>query len=131
MSLRVAASGNARALAIRDHVLPLVREHGRLEDLDNKNSTLRLIVLERDAWLFTHWTPFNALARTDASSPGYRHAVERQRARPDLPYGLDVHHAGTKVLSLLWADERGAHERGAVAVEIFIRGAWEDAALAL
>ena len=39
MSLRVAASGDARALAIRDHVMPLVRAHGTLEDLEDKNST--------------------------------------------------------------------------------------------
>jgi len=125
MTLRVAASGDATALAIRDHVLPIVRERGVIEDLEDKDSTLRLIVLERDPWLITHWTPFNALDRTDAASPGYRHALERQRTRPDLPYGLDVWHERAKVLSVLWSDE------GTVAVVEFIRGPWEAAALAL
>jgi hypothetical protein len=39
---------------------------------------------------------------------GYRHALERQHTRPDLPYGLDVWH-GAKVLGVLWADD-GAFE---------------------
>jgi hypothetical protein len=125
MSLKVAASGDARALVIRDHVLPIVRAQGTLEDLEDKDSTLRLIVLERDAWRFTHWTPFNALASVEASSPGYRHALNRQHTRLDLPYGLDVWHERARVLSLLWADE------GSFEVKDFVRGAWEDAALAL
>jgi hypothetical protein len=125
MSLTVAASNDGRAMAIRDHVLPLVRKYGALADLEGKDATLRLIVLERHPWLFTHWTPFNALARTEASSPGYRHAIERQHARLDLPYGLEVWHERAKVLSLLWADS------GASELVRFVRGAWEDAALAL
>lgn len=125
MNLRVAASGDARALGIRDHVLPLVREQGAIEDLENKNSSLRLVVLEREPWQFTHWTPFNDLARTEASSPGYRHALGGQHTRPDLPYGLDVWHKRAKVLSLLWSDE------GTFEVLVFIRGAWENAALIL
>jgi hypothetical protein len=124
MSLRVAASGDARALAIRDHVMPLVRAHGTLEDLEDKNSTLRLVVLEHGPWRFTHWTPFNSLGPTEASSPGYRHALERQRTRPDLPYGLEIWHEGTKVLSLLWADE------GSLEIVELVRGNWEEAALA-
>ncbi len=125
MSLRVAASSDARALAIRDHVLPLVREHGMIQDLEDKDSTLRLLVLEHGSWLFTHWTPFNALAPTDASSPGYRHALERQHTRADLPYGLDICFADATLLSVLWA------EVGSFEVVRFIRGPWEDGALAL
>jgi hypothetical protein len=125
MTLRVAASGDARALAIRDHILPLVRERGILEDLDGKNSTLRLLVLELDRWRFMHWTPFNALSSLEASSPGYRHALQRQHTRHDLPYGLDVWHEHVKVLGLLWAND------GSFAVGDFVRGEWEDAALAL
>jgi hypothetical protein len=125
MSLRIAASGDARALAIRDNVLPLVRAHGMIQDLEGKDSTLRLIVLDRGPWRFTHWTPFNALAPNEASSPGYRHALERQRARPDLTYGLDIRHDRENVLSLLWAD------CGAFEIVRFVRGAWEDAALEL
>lgn len=122
MSLKVAASSDARALAIRDHVLPLVREHGSLED---KDSAMRLIVLERAPWRFVHWTPFNALDRAEASSPGYRHALQRQHTRPDLPYGLNVRHEQVEVLSVLWADG------GAFEVRTFLRGEWEAAALGL
>jgi hypothetical protein len=125
MRLRVAASSDTRVLAIRDHVLPLVREHGDIQDLEAKDSTLRLIVLKRDSWLITHWTPFNALGPTEASSPSYRHALERQHTRPDLPYGMDICHEGAKLLSLLWADA------GTFEILRFIRGPWEDAALAL
>ena len=60
----------------------------------------------------------------EASSPGYRHAVEKQHTKPDLPYGLDVYHGG-QVLSVLWADD------GAMEVATFIRDPWEEEALAL
>ena len=125
MSPELATSVDARALAIRDCILPLVRAQGMLEDLDAKNGTLRLTVLARPPWRFTHWTPFNALAPTDAASPSYRHALARQHTKPDLPYGLDVWHDGKHVLSVLWADD------GAASVAIFVRGAWEEEALAL
>jgi hypothetical protein len=48
----------------------------------------------------------------------------RQRTRPDLPYGLEIWHEGTKVLSLLWADE------GSLEIVELVRGNWEEAALA-
>jgi hypothetical protein len=45
MTLRVAASSDANALAIRDHLLPIVRAHGLLADFEGKDSPLRLFVL--------------------------------------------------------------------------------------
>jgi hypothetical protein len=121
MSLRLVSSSDDRALAIRDHLLPLVRERGTLE---SQRGSVRLIALRMDRWAFNHWTPFNELSSEEASSPGYRHAVERQHTTSDLPYGLDVWH-GAKVLSILWADD------GSFAVVCFIRGPWEEEALAL
>jgi hypothetical protein len=121
MGLTLIYSGNERALAIRDHLLPLIRQRGTLQV---QRDVMRLITLELDPWLFNHWTPFNDLAPEQAASPGYRRALEEQRNRPELPYGLEVWH-GDKVLSLLWADH------GAFAVPCFIRGDWEDEALAL
>jgi hypothetical protein len=121
MNLRLVSSSDDRALAIRDHLLPLVRERGTLE---TQRGSVRLISLRMDPWAFDHWTPFNELSPGEASSPGYRHALARQRATPDLPYGLDVWH-GAKVLSVLWADD------GAFEVVSFVRGPWEDEALAL
>ena len=125
MTLKVLTCGDARALALRDHILPIVRERGVLEDLEHKDGSLRLLVVEQGPWRFVHWTPFNALAPTEAASPGYRHALERQRTRPDLPYGLDVWHDGANVLRLLWADA------GTFEVVSFVPGVWEDAALAM
>ena len=61
----------------------------------------------------------------EASSPGYRHAVERRRTRPGLPHGLDLSRDGTRVLGVLWSDG------GATQVVVFVRGPWEDEALAL
>ena len=124
MVLRVAASSDADAMAIRDHLLPSVREHGILEDTASKDSTLRRIVFESAPWRLLHWTPFNALDASEAASPGYRRALERQQAQSTLPYGLDVWHEGAHVLSLSWADA------GEFAVRSFVRGPWEAAALA-
>ncbi len=121
MSLRVVSSADDRALAIRDHLLPLIREHGAIE---NQRGPVRVVSLRMGDWAFSHWTPFSELAADEASSPGYRHALERQRRQSDLPYGLDVWR-GEKVLSILWADD------GAFEVVQFVRGPWEDEALAL
>ena len=121
MNLRLASSGDERALAIRDHLLPLIRERGALE---NQRGAVRLIVLETGDWTVNHWTPFSDLSSGEASSPGYRHAVERQHTRLDLPYGLEVWR-GSKVLSILWSDD------GSFKVVTFVRGSWEDDALKL
>jgi hypothetical protein len=121
MSLSLISSSDDRAIAIRDHLVPLVRNRGWLEC---QRVAVRVIALRLGPWLFNHWTPFNELSPEQASSPGYRHALERQHTRPDLPYGLEVWH-GSKVLSVLWADD-GSFEVGS-----FIRGSWEDEALVL
>jgi hypothetical protein len=121
MGVRLASSGDDKALAIRDHLLPLVRDRGLLEV---QRDAMRIVSLQLGPWLFNHWTPFNELSPQQASSPGYRHSLARQHTRPDLPYGLEVWR-GTKVLSVLWADD------GSFAVESFVRGTWEDEALGL
>ena len=121
MNLRLVSSSDDRALAIRDHLLPLIRGRGTLQ---TQRDAVRLIALQIDSWVFNHWTPFNDLSPGEASSPGYRRALERQHARPNLAYGLDVWH-GEKVLSILWADD------GTFEVVGFVRGPWEEEALAL
>jgi len=122
MSLPAVATSDDRAIAIRDHVLSLVRQYGVLQI---QRDTVRLTELRIGVWAFQLWTPFNNLGREEASSPGYRHAVERQRSRRALPYGLDVYHGTAKVLRMLWSDG------GTVEVVSFIRGQWEDEALLL
>lgn len=121
MSLKLAASSDDRSIAICEHLLPIVRENGTLE---SQVGSLRLITLTMGPWIFNHWTPFNDLIPGQASSPGYRHALTRQHTAADLPYGLDVWH-GMKVFSVLWSD------RGVFRIVSFIRGAWEDEAMAL
>lgn len=121
MSLELVASNDDRALMIRDHLVLLVRRSGLL---GVQRDLVRMISFEQPPWIVHHWTPFNELQAGEASSPGYRHAVERQRAELDLPYGLEVWH-GPKVLRVLWADD------GRSQVDSFIRGPWEDLALAL
>jgi hypothetical protein len=124
--IRLVSSGDARALEIRDHIVPLLRGRGTL---DVQRDTVRLVELSVGSWLLRHWTPFNELHAGEASSPGYRHAIERQRNRPALPYGLDVWQ-GRKLLHLLWAEDDGAGTREFEVVS-FVRGAWEEQALAL
>jgi hypothetical protein len=122
MTLTLVSSGDDRARAIRDHLLPLVRRDGRQ---GVQRDSVRLISLEVGPLSITHWTPFNEIASGEASSPGYRHALERQQAAPSLPYGMEVSQDGIKVLGILWADG------GLWEVTSFQRGPWEDAALSL
>ena len=122
MILRLVSSNDHRALAIRDHLLSLARDRGTLEC---QRDAVRLISLQQGMWLLKHWTPFNDLSPDQAASPGYRHALARQRTRPELPYGLEVWRGGAKVLSVLWADN------GSFELDSFVRGSWEDEALLL
>lgn len=121
MTLRLVSNSDDRARAIRDHIVPLLRREGTLE---LQRDVVRVVELRTGLRVFRHWTPFNALTTDEASSPGYRHAVERQHTRPDLPYGLDVWRQ-INVLRILWSDN------GTTEVANFVRGAWEDEALAL
>jgi hypothetical protein len=122
MSLRLVSSTDGRALAIRDHLLHLIRDRGMLEC---QRDAVRLITLQLDPWLLRHWTPFNDLSPEQAASPGYRHALARQRTCPELPYGLEVSCDGRKMLCVLWARD------GSFEVDSFVRGCWESDALAL
>jgi hypothetical protein len=124
MNVRLVSNSDGRALALRDHVLPMLRRDGAVQ---LQRDTVRLTELRLDGWAFRHWTPFNELGHDEASSPGYRHAVERQRTKPPLPYGLDVWHGpeSTKVLRVLWAQD------GTIEVPTFVRGEWEDEAFRL
>ena len=121
MNLRLVSSGNNRALAIRDHLVPMVRGC----ELEVQRGPVRLTTLRMGPWTLHHWTPFNDLTSGEASSPGYRHALERQHTRPGLPYGLEVWRDEVKVLGFLWSDH------GSSEVVRFVRGSWEDEALAL
>ncbi|TDH62490.1 hypothetical protein E2C06_11510 [Dankookia rubra] len=122
MTLTLVSSGDDRARAIRDHLLPLVRRDGSQEV---QRDAVRLISLRIGPWSIVHWTPFNELASGEASSPGYRHALERQQAAPSLPYGMEVSRDGTKLLGILWADD------GSWDIVSFQRGPWEKDALSL
>lgn len=124
MNVRLVAGSDDQALAIRDHILPLLRQHGTVQV---QRDSVRLTELRIGIWAFSHWTPFNELGEHEASSPGYRHALERQRAQQTLAYGLDIWHGEdvTKVFRILWS------EAGTIDVVNFVRGAWEAEALAL
>jgi hypothetical protein len=122
MTLTLVSSGDDRALTIRDHLVPLIWDSGAIEV---QRGALRLVSLQTGRWTLTHWTPFKELGPEEASSPGYRRALERQHGAPDLPYGLEVWHDGVKVLSVMWSED------GSSEVTRFIRGAWEEDALAL
>lgn len=124
MNLSLVSNSDSQAQMIRDHILPLLREHGAVQ---LQRDAVRLTELRMGVLGFRHWTPFNDLGQEEASSPGYRHAVERQRGRQTLPYGLDVWHGAmaAKVLRILWAED------GTIEVVTFVRGPWEEQALIL
>jgi hypothetical protein len=111
-----------RAVAIRDHLLPLIQEHGAAQEISGP--PVRMMVWKVGNFTFTLHSPANPWQVETPASAAYEQALARQRAKPMPAWGLDVWH-GDKVLSLRW-DDPGAFE-----VVRFIRGPWEDAALAL
>ena len=111
-----------RAVAIRDHLLPLIRVQGAMEETGGSGA--RMVMWKAGRFAFALRSPFTAWG-IKASPPGsYSAALAKQRANPVLPWGLDVWH-GRKVLSLQWDDA------GRVEVTSFNRGPWEAEALAL
>ena len=121
MSLRLVSSNDLRALAIRDHLLPVVRERGTLE-------------CQRDAVRRSRCTWNVAAQALDAvqrpvAGPGSLAGLPPRPGSATHPAGaalrLEVWREDDKVLSVLWAED-GSHE-----VDSFVRGSWEDEALAL
>ncbi len=51
MNLRLVSSGDGPALAVRDRILPLVREHGTFEV---QRDAVRLIALRTGPWVLEH-----------------------------------------------------------------------------
>jgi hypothetical protein len=67
MNVRLISNSDDRALAIRDHIFPLLRGHGALQV---QQDAVRLTELLIGVWAFRHWTPLNELRTDEASSPG-------------------------------------------------------------
>ncbi|MDO9714323.1 hypothetical protein [Paracraurococcus lichenis] len=115
------AEQDARALAIRDHLLPLIQAHGALEEVSGMAGRVaRWRVGGFICLLRSPFTPWPA----EVPIASYDQAISRQRAKRVLPWGLEVW-SGHKMLSLQWDDE------GQVDVTSFQRGPWEVEALAL
>ena len=112
----------ARALAIRDHLLPLIRAQGAMEEIGG--SGVRMVMWKAGRFAFALRSPFTAWGIKAPPPRSYSAAQAKQRANPVLPWSLDVWH-GRKVLSLQW------HAPGRVEVISFHRGPWEAEALAL
>jgi hypothetical protein len=66
MNLRLVTTDSGRAIAIRDHMLPLLRQDGTVEV---QRDVVRLTELRIRDWVFRFWTPFNELGREEASRP--------------------------------------------------------------
>ena len=112
----------ARAIAIRDHLLPLIRVHGAMQEVSGAAG--HLAVWKAGSLTCTVRSPFTAWPAEAPPAAAYDQALSRQRAKPALPWGLQVWHGHT-VLNLQWDDD------GGVEVVSFTRGPWEDDALAL
>ena len=101
MPLRTLSFNDDRALAIRDHLLPWSAVAARWSSA-RRGATHHAVPGPVAA---QEWTPFDDLSPEQAASPGYRHALARQRTRPQLPYGLEPWRDVGKVPSMLWAED--------------------------
>jgi hypothetical protein len=120
-------------IQIRDHVLAIIRRHGRLEPL---GSTSWLVWRGAD-FSIGHRTPFQPWDTPDAAVKAlaadlgtsleqakYLAVLNGLKLPEILPYGLDIWQ-GRKVLNLEWDDAGAVHLAG------FKRGPWEAQFLAL
>ena len=112
----------ARAIAIRDHLLPLIRVHGAMQEVSGAAG--RMAVWKAGSLTCAVRSPFTPWLAEEPPAASYEQAISRQRAKPALPWALDVWH-GHKVLSLQWDD------KDRIEVISFARGTWEAEALAM
>jgi hypothetical protein len=103
----------AAARAIRDHVLPAIRQRGTITAV---GGSLRVLTLKENGWIFAHFTLFSPIGSAPAAAT-HQEAVLLQAASQALPYGLDIW-CRRKVLSIRWDDTR-------VEIVSFERGPWE------
>src|SRR5215217_5161263 len=90
----------ARALAIRDHLLPLIRVQGAMEEVGGGGRRMaRTVTWKVGGFAFALRSPFTPWPDTPPLS--YDSALAKQRASPAMPWALDMWH-GRKVLSLQW-----------------------------
>ena len=113
-----------RAIAIRNHVLPLVRERGVQERFKIGEGFVSAVQWKHAVFTFGLWTPNDMPTRGPVD---YALAVAVQdTVEAALPNGLDVWHAGDgKVLSMEWDQD------GKARLISMRSGAWEAEALAL
>ena len=113
------AGRQARAVAIRDHVLPLVLAHAdsRQYGCLGKAGPLHLLTWARG--------PFRLVLRLPFHLPGAASPAGRGAAPP--PNGLDIVRLAddARVFSIAWELD------GRLELVAFRRGTWEDEALAL
>jgi hypothetical protein len=114
--------GVARALAIRDHLMPQIRVNGAMQEVSGVAG--QMAVWKVGNLTCTVRSPSTAWPAEAPPDAAYDQAISRQRAKPALPWCLEVWHGHT-VLNLQWDDG------GTVEVISFTRGPWEDDALAL
>ena len=128
--MAVGRERTARAIAIRDHVLPLLQLHGAPQKLQAGESSLMLTFWQKSGLSFSVHTPFTPFPIEVAGRAGsYDEALLIQKglaARPTLPWRLDIWHNGRKMMSLQWS-----HRDTAVEAISFRPGPWEAEVLAL
>jgi hypothetical protein len=113
--------GSDRAIAIRDHLVPLIRAHGTLQEVSGMAG--RVATWSAQGFICALRSPFTPWP-AEVPVASFDQAILRQQGKQVLPWGLDVWH-GRKVLSLQWDD------KGQVEVIGFTRGSWEAEALAI
>jgi hypothetical protein len=121
--MAVGRERTARTIAIRDHVLPLMQLHGAPRRI------LSMVVTrwEQGGLSFLLRTRFTRLpSEVVGRVESYEAALLIQKARPVLPYGLDIWHHRKKTMSLQWSEGDAA-----VQAISFRPGPWEAEVLAL
>jgi hypothetical protein len=93
-----------RAVAIRDHLLPLIRQHGTFQP-KNHPSFIQFIARGFEVYLNS---PFLPLPKPRPPALFYEDALLWQRAKLVLPWRMAILNYTGKVLSLEWDNDEHA-----------------------
>jgi hypothetical protein len=97
--MNISAERFARVRTARDHALKIIRDcGGQWEKNSGRGRSKTHLSAKIGDLILLHSTSFSG-SDLAPNAPTYMHALAAQRAKPDLPYQLNLWFCGKKVLS--------------------------------
>jgi hypothetical protein len=118
MPVKMSADRLERVRTARNRLVEIVRRAGC-------RAVNGWVSADENGFNIMHRTPFTAPMPQGSQAPTYLHALLKQRAKPDLPYTMEVWYLNKKILNVQWDD------KDEIQLISFRPGEWEEKLAAL